>query len=78
MPTNEYNTDECTNIVDASQHPELYKTYVKWQICLSLLSMLFCIAFVAGITYVTVTMGYKWMVFLYVMPTLCYIAANES
>lgn len=74
MPTPDYGSD-CNEMCE-SNHPEMYRTYTRWQICESVLSALFCIAFVSGITVATVITGQKWMAFLYLLPTICYLVRS--
>ena len=70
--------EECKEeVCEAAKHPELYRVYAHWQIWESVLSALFCIAFVAGITTLAIVTGQKWMSFFYLLPTLCYVASLE-
>ena len=67
--------NEETDIMCVSDEvkPELFKSYTIWQIFLTLFSMLFCIVFVCGITYLTVVTGEKRFAFFYLLPAACYI-----
>lgn len=67
------NHEEDIMAVSDAVKPALYKSYTIWQTLISLFTMIFCIVFVAGVTYAIAETGEKRFVWFYLLPTACYI-----
>lgn len=50
-----------------------YKVYTVYQIVLTILADLFCMSFVAAITFVIYKTGNTKLVWLFLLPALCFI-----
>lgn len=50
-----------------------FKVYARFQIILTILSDIFCMVFVAAITLVLRNTGNERLIWLYLIPALCYL-----
>jgi hypothetical protein len=67
------NPDADIMEVSDAVKPALYKSYTTWQTLIKLFTMIFCIVFVAGITYAIADTGEKKFIWFYLLPAACYI-----
>ena len=55
------------------EEPELYAIYMRHQIFLTLIVALFSLGFAGAITYIIHDTGDIRLIWLYLLPTMCYM-----
>lgn len=64
---------EEMTVIDLMEHPELYTEYLKHERKVTLILTIFCLVFVMCVTCVIYKSENTKLIWLYLLPTLCYL-----